>query len=288
MRVAPWRDPNGDLVAAGRWVEVGDGPFCGLGIFRVSDSAVISLVATDVLPIGLPCWVPGESRIFLFSGGDGRLHRCRIPAQGDEGGIADTTDIVPGKPASVPVSWKVNPPGNGEVILTDPVWSLEPKLRKFVIVALNLQSKAGRGSVFQPSRLWWLEMNDEADTILSAGPLTGSACDAADDDNHAELYPNIASGPGGETQLVYLMRHGSENSLRLQSARLGFDLGSGQPRLESGSCQPGTLSEGLQKAPLLISVDGGRVFGLDSSGQVGTFTLAGKPQGSHAVGRRER
>ncbi len=244
----PLRDPSGELMAAGRWVHREGGPFCGLGVFRVSDSAVLCRVATEILPTGRPCWVPGQPRTFLFPGGDGRLHRCRLPAQGDEGGIAETTEVVAGAATSMPVTWKVKPPSLGKIFLTEPVWSSEPKLRKFVIVALSLQAKVGRRWVFQPSRLWWLEMSDEADTILSAGRLTDASCSKADDDIDSERYPNIAIGTGGDIHLVYLLRHDREESLRLHSARLGFDPSSGQPRLESdkrGSALPGRrTSEG--------------------------------------------
>jgi hypothetical protein len=289
LSVSPWRDPGGELVAVGRWVHRQAGPFCGLGVFRVSDSAVLSRVATEILPTGRPCWVPGQPGTFLFPGGDGRLHRCRLPAQGDEGGIAETTEGVAGATTSLPVTWKVKAPGLGETFLTDPVWSPEPKLRKFIIVALSLQVKVGRRSVFQPSRLWWLEINDEVDTILSAGPLTGPPChEAGVDQNSSERYPNIAIGTGGEIHLVYLMQHGLENPLWLHSARLQLDPGSGRPRLEGGPRESRTLGEEFEKAPLLVSADGRSVFGMDTSGQVSTFSLAGKLRDSHAAGRRDR
>ena len=186
---------------------------------------------------------------------------------------------VAGWSLSTPLTWKVKPPGQGDVFLTDPVWSPEPKLRKFVIVALSLKTTLRPGSTLQPSKLWWLEVNDEADTIRSAGRLTGPACDDADDRGHAERFPTIASGPGGETQLVYLMRHGPEESLRLHTARLQFDPDSGQPRLESGQCGSRTLAEGMELAPLMVSADGKDVFGLDRSGHLRAFSLAGEDGG---------
>ncbi len=288
LSVSPRRDPRGDLVAVGRWVNWGDAQFCGLGVFRVSDSTVLSRVATEILPTGRPCWVPGQPWTFLLPGGDGRLHRCRLTPQDHEGGIAQTTEGIAGKSTSVPVTWKVKPPGKGEVYLTDPVWSPEPRLKRFVIVALSLQTKLGSDSFLQPSKLWWLEMSNEADTIVSAGPLTGPACDEADGDESYERSPNFAIGTGGEIHLVYLKRRGHEQSLRLHSVRLQFDPGSGQPRLESGHRGSRIVGEGLKRAPLLVSADGRIVFGLDHSGQVRTFSLDGKIMDCHAVGRCDR
>ena len=103
-----------------------------------------------------------------------------------------------------------------------------------MIVALNLQLREGPCSVFHPSRIWWLEMNEAADTIVSAGPLTGQATDDIDGEMLSERYPSLAIRPGGEIQLVYPSPTADENDLRLHSARLGFDASSGRPRVESG------------------------------------------------------
>ena len=56
------------------------GAFCGMGSFRLSDGAVLSRIPMEILPIGRPCWVPGQDRTILFPAGDGQLHRCRLPA----------------------------------------------------------------------------------------------------------------------------------------------------------------------------------------------------------------
>ncbi len=75
----PLRGQGGELEAAGRWVNRGDdGAFCGWGLFRLSDGAVLSRVAVEVLPSGRPCWVPGHPRTIVFPAGDGRLHRCQL------------------------------------------------------------------------------------------------------------------------------------------------------------------------------------------------------------------
>lgn len=78
LSIPPWRDANGDEEVVGRWVSRGDGAFCGMGSFRLSDGAVLSRVPMEVLPIGRPCWIPGQPRSILFTAGDGRLHRCRL------------------------------------------------------------------------------------------------------------------------------------------------------------------------------------------------------------------
>jgi hypothetical protein len=283
VSVCPWRDPSGELVAVGRWVNREDGPFCGLGVFRVSDSAVLGRVATEILPTGRPCWVPGHPWTVLFPAGDGRLHRCRLRAPTEESLAGPASEDLEPMSSAVPLTWKANPPGQGKVLLGDPIWPAEPRLRRFVIVALSLQVKAGPCSVFQPSRLWWLEMNEAADTILTAGPLTGPARDDSDGERVCEQYPGIAIGTGGEIHVIYLSRRGEESALRLHSARLGFDADSGRPRIESGRHGSRILGEGLDKAPLLVSADGGRIFALDRAGRIRTLSLAGKTPGDRTV-----
>ncbi len=283
VSVSPLRDPSGDLVAVGRWVNRDDGPFCGLGMFRVSDSAVLSRVVTEILPTGRACWIPGQPLSLLFPAGDGRLHCCRLPTPGDESGAGPTTEDFVRARSTVPVTWQVKTPGLGEVFLAEPVWSAEPRLRRFVIVSLSLRPSPTPGSVFQPSRLWWLEMNDAADTILSAGPLSSPTTDDDRGAKRSERYPNVAYNPEGEIHLVYLSRRDDENAFRLHSARLGFEPGTGRPRVQSGHRGSRILGEGLEKTPLLVSADGSHVVALDRAGRIRTFALAGKTPESRAV-----
>jgi hypothetical protein len=276
MSVCPWRDSRGELEVVGRWVSRGEGEFCGMGSFRLSDAAVLSRVAMEILPTGRPCWIPGQPRTILFPAGDGRLHRCRLPAAAVEGGSSLAAEGGLGRASPVPVTWNVPLPGLGGVYLTDPVWSSDPRLRKWVIVALSQQERRGRHAAFQPSKLWWLEMSDQAESILSAGRLTNPAGAGADDDDLQEQYPNVAVGPEGKVHLVYLARRRGEKSARIRSADLSFDAETGRPHLASGRGGCRTLGEGLGTAPLLVSADGTKVFGLDGSGRLSPFALEGK------------
>jgi hypothetical protein len=273
VSVSPWRDPSGNLVAVGRWVNRDDNPFCGLGVFRISDSVVLTRVTTEILPTGRPCWIPVLPWTFLFPAGDGRLYRSRLPAPGDESETDSTTDGRASACSTIPVGWKAKPPGVGRIFLSDPIWSTEPKLRRFVIVGLSLQVELGPRPTLLPSQLWWLEMNEAADTILAAGPLTGQTGYAPPGKRHFEQFPNVAVGTEGAIHLVYLSRRDGENALSLHAARLDFDGASGPPRVVPGDRGSRILGGGLKKVPPLISADGSRVYALDRSGRVATFAL---------------
>ncbi len=273
LSLFPWRDANGDEEVVGRWVSRGDGAFCGMGSFRLSDGAVLSRVPMEILPIGRPCWIPGQRRSILFSAGDGRLHRCQLPL-GDLGrGMLGSSSENSDQEGAIPLAWKVKPPGSGRIWLADPVWSSDSRLRNWVIVALSQQSDHSRHARFRPARLWWLELSEQADTILAAGRLTAPAIGEVDDDHFEERYPNVAIGPGRDVHLVYLTRDVDEPSSRLRSACLRFDTVTGRPRIEPESRGMDGLGEGLKPAPLVVSADARRIFGLDRSGRVKTLTL---------------
>ena len=80
VSVSPWRDSGGDREVVGRWVSRGEGAFCGMGSFRLSDGAVLSRVPMEILPTGVPAGYPARTRTILFPAGDGQLYRCRLPA----------------------------------------------------------------------------------------------------------------------------------------------------------------------------------------------------------------
>jgi hypothetical protein len=71
--LSPWRATGAEREAIGRWVSPDDVDFCGWGLFRPSDGALLGRVATDVLATGRPCWIPGDARAIVFPAGNGQL-----------------------------------------------------------------------------------------------------------------------------------------------------------------------------------------------------------------------
>jgi hypothetical protein len=277
VAISPWTDVRDDVEVLGRWVSRGEGAFCGMGSFRLSDGAVISRVPMEILPTGRPCWVPGQPRTILFPAGDGHLYRCHLPAGEVVAGVSLAAEDGAGQMSLVPVTWKVPVPGIGGVLLTDPIWSSDLRLRKWVIVSLSRQDRRGPQAVFEPAEIWWLELGDQAESILAAGRLTVPEAVGPNDTHREEQHPTVAVGPGGTLRLVYLKRRKCEKSARLYSAELDFESGTGRPYLAPGREGSSRIrGEGLGLAPLLVSSDGMKVFGLDVEGQVHAYSLAGK------------
>ncbi len=91
LSVSPWCDQDGKPEAVARWAsrstDTGGQPFCGLGLLKLPEATVAARIATDVLPTGRACFVPGRACEILFPAGDGQLYRCTIAGRdpGEQG-----------------------------------------------------------------------------------------------------------------------------------------------------------------------------------------------------------
>ncbi len=288
VSVSPWRVPGGELEAVGRWVRREEDEFCGWGLFRLTDGALLSRVATEVLPMGRPCWVPGHRRTIVFPAGDGRLYRCRLLPFDQQPVRRQRTNYGSGRAEpSDALVWEAPPPGDGEVFLQDPVWPDVPRLRKWVFVGLRQQERRHGRLGYGPSRLWWLEMSDDAGTIVAAGPLTPTAAGDIGSDRVEQRFPNVAVGLANDLHLVHLERAERDKPWRLRSSPIEFDAQTGRPRvLGGGDAQPPGPGADLQGAPLVVSADGMTVYGLSRSGELAALPAARRLGGP--VGRERQ
>ena len=215
VTVSPWRDQDGNLEAVGRWSRPGvldDQSFYGLGLFRVSDATIVRSIDLDVLPTGRPCWVPGRPGDLVFPAGDGQLYRCRLTHDGNMKANAQTSvddENHPGSSRSVApgaVTWRCAVPGSGRVFIADPVWPADKPLGPFVFVSLTPQTNAGGRPRNEPSQIWWLEMSEFGDEILSAGRFTVPAPASAQGRPLVERLPSVSVSPSGRLTLAYLTR----------------------------------------------------------------------------------
>ena len=277
VSVAPWRTSGGELEAVGRWVNPGRDDFSGWAIFRLSDGAVTSRIATEVLPTGRPCGIPGQGRTILFAAGDGRLYRCRLATEDGEAIVPHGSSYASGRAEpSEPLAWQVSIPGFEEPILEDPVWPSEARLKRWVFVALMPMEKREGRRVWGAPQLWWLELSDEARAIVAAGRLTDRTASPAGPDRIDERFPDFAVSPDGEIRLVFLERRNRQKEWWLRSVPIEFDPRTGRPRAVIGASGPALESgEPLQSAPILVSADGAMVYGLSASGRLATVPVVG-------------
>lgn len=264
VSVSPWRGPGGELEAVGRWINPDREEFGGWAIFRPSDGVVLSRVPTELLPTARPCWVPGRERTILFAAGDGRLYTCRLDPE-DGGASAGGGSVYASGRAetSEPLIWEAAPPGPGDPMLGEPAWSTDSRLSRWIFATLMPIVTRDHRLAYGPSQLWWLEVAADARSIVAAGRL---AHPTPGERGVEERFPTVAVGPEGDIRLVYLERRILERTYHLRSAALEFDSRTGRPRAltDVHSPVPGPLGE-LLPVPLVVSADGGTVYGLSPS-----------------------
>jgi hypothetical protein len=288
VSVCPWRGRGGEVEAVGRWVNPGRDDFNGWAIFRPSDGTVLSRVATEILPTGRPCWVPGSPRTILYAGADGQLCRCLLAE--DEPSVGGRLALYASGHAepSDPVAWEVPPPGPGQPVVTDPFWSTDPRVRRWVFVAIMALEHNGGRPQYGLNRLWWLELSDDASRIVAAGPVIEDNGGETESDEVERRFPNVAVGPDGHSRLVFLERRDGTNIWRLRSAPLEFDAKTGRPRAVASRPGPDPESEvTLQPAPLLLSADGATVYGLSASGRLGAWPVGPRGDRSRTASRAD-
>jgi hypothetical protein len=280
LSVSPWRDQDGELEAVGRWARLDPAEgqaYCGLGLFRPSNPAIVHRMELDLPPMGRPCWVPGRPGDFLFPAGDGRLHRCHLARDGD----ADSK--IPNSPreharsgrakSPRPVVWLCAEPGSGRTFMTDPVWPCEKELRRFVFVALSLKSPGASNRRLEPSRIWWLEMSEGGYEVVSAGPLTEPATNQAAGRLVVERMPNVTVGPSGRPTLAFLTRDQVATSWRLCVAALSLEKSTGKPVLAPGRETIRYPADDLLPSPPAFSTDGQAVFAFAEGGHIRRYSV---------------
>jgi hypothetical protein len=281
MSVSPWCDSEGRPQAVGRWAsrttEDGGQPFCGLGLFRLPEGTLAARIATDVLPTGRACFVPGRTGEIMFPAGDGQLYRCTIggvPPGDEDAERQDSIAVNPHEPARMrPVTWECPMPASGRVFLQDPAWGSGPKLKHLVFVALSSLKMQDRKPLFEPPKIWWLDVDDGGETILRAAPLEPMARPSSEIDMTAERFPTIVVDRSGNIGLVYLSQRAVSGPTELRWARLEVDATTGVPSASAGETLYNTLAPRVQLAPLVVGTDGRSVFAASARDKLVRFAI---------------
>jgi hypothetical protein len=273
LSISPWRDKDGKLEAAGRWVCRNEGQegFCGIGCLTLPDSTVKNRVTLDVFPTGRPCWVYGCPGAVLFPTADGQLYRCNIAGRARENTRDDSPSSSHKNARNVlkarAVAWETKMPGRAAVFLGDPAGSSQPHLGRLIFVSMSIQDlRDGRPEILPP-KLWWLVINVDGDAIVNAGRLTVPQPEESGNDTLFERLPSVVTGNGGEISLVYLTKNSNQKLWQLQSAKLEIDAETALPRLQSGAGLK-LVAKDVLPSPLVVSASGEHVFAIDGFGQI--------------------
>jgi hypothetical protein len=291
LSVSPWLDQEGRAEAVARWAnrapEGSTEPFCGLGLLKLPEAKVVGRIATDVLPTGRACFVPGHAGEILFPAGDGQLYRCTLRADSDGDSTEDTAGhLGEGSRALAGVRalvWECPTPTSGNMLLTDPAWSSDPRLRHLVFVSFTSQREQGPRHFFEPAKLWWLEVDEHGETIRRAGPLSvlsGKDRIAISPAERgvkpaAQRYPTVVVSRSGVLGLVYLSQRLGRSPVEVWWVPLSVDHQSGVPCAGSSERLIAETETALLLSPPVIAADGRSVLAPSRAGALVRLEIPG-------------
>lgn len=218
--IAPWQTPSGGTQAIGLWSTweargKGARPHgVYLGRLRLPERTLIDQVPLPTLFSSPPCWFPDLSARVLFACLDGRLY-----AQSYE----TTDDRVPDEHPR-PVGWSGWPSPEHPPWVVDVSWPSDARLGGRLIASMRLPCP-GPPALLGPSRLWWLQYDDQHATVSILGAL-----DAQQGEEAGDLrFPVVGAVRDGSLILAYLHQATPEDGWVLRIAPLEFDPRLGGP-----------------------------------------------------------
>jgi hypothetical protein len=226
---SPWVDDDGQTEVVGRWISRrGTGGWgdevqqIGLARFKFPSGKALDHIPLDIVPAGNPCWFPDKTSRVLYAGTDGQLYRVEFPNEATSSG--EDLDLAPEV-----VAWKCPKPGKGDVRVGDPTWPADPRMKGRVVVSLTYVEDAESKSNYLPEQIWWLQLDDQAKSIVAAGRLSSPRTDRLGRQVQERL-PSLARTADNEVVMAYLSRPVGQTPWDLHLARLVFHPLTGEPR----------------------------------------------------------
>jgi hypothetical protein len=250
---SPWRDTSGQFEVAGLSVEWEHDRLealpqrFGLARYRFPAGEKLDQLPLDVVPSGTPCWSPdGDARI-LYAGTDGRLYQVEFEDDGERSGASDEAVR-----RSRPIAWRCAAPGDGRIVMKDPIWPADRRLKGRVFVSLSYLTRTRGVMGYTPARIWWLALDDSGTAIEAAGPLPLWRRPSLE--NEDERLPSLAATDDGELVLAYLARRRGRRDyrLRLQTVAVNAETRTLTPTTTGRT----TISTPLAAIAPLFSADG--------------------------------
>jgi hypothetical protein len=222
---SPWRDDQGGREVVGRWAHrsgSAENPLVDqVGLIRMSfpEGRVLDRVVTDCTPSSPPCWVPGARDTVLYAARDGRLVTLNFKPD-------PTLKVVP-RPDRI--HWAPELGNLGRVIVGDPIWPTDLRFNGRLIVSLY-RFGTEPGDLFEPSGIWWLQLDGAMTTVVAAGRITPRPPVLSDKVAQvSRVAPAIATTPDGTPLLAYLEQDVRTYQWRLSMSPITFDAADGAP-----------------------------------------------------------
>ncbi|WP_165073477.1 hypothetical protein [Paludisphaera rhizosphaerae] len=267
LAASPLRADDDSMEVVGRYAspvnDEANSPFGGtVGIVRVRlpKCEVLERLEMDVMPTGRPAWDPTGSGHVVFPGATGRLYSYRFSNEG-----SSTSSSI------APVEWRCDPPGGKDPFIVDPVWPRNPHFRNLVIVSLAPAKKLGERGPDLPLTPWWLELDQDCDAIVAAGPLFDKDDPLMTTPKMQVRYSNVVDRDG-RLELIYLRHNPGQLSGSVCTAEL--ELGEGLNRVHVRPGSAGPVSDcPITIGAMLPTIDARIAFTVPSLGRQ-TVTVA--------------
>lgn len=258
---SPWEDGQGGAQVVARWTSRRTDGLCdgyGLARYRFPGGQVIDHVELETVPTSSPCFYPGDPDRLLFGSGDGKLYRFTFPSSEGSWGVGDEDESRPKA-----ITWRMKPPGDGIVMLSDPHWPTDPRFKGRLIVSLSYYDRALGLHVLRRPELWTLQLNDEGTEIVAADRLMkGEPPASFEGHSIAERMSTVSTSPNGDLSLAYLCQNAGQAGWDLRLAPLKVDHETGLPIFAPSEIR--TLSENCLPILPAFSGDGRWVYSFPS------------------------
>ncbi|MDG3007314.1 hypothetical protein [Paludisphaera mucosa] len=273
---SPWMADDGSMEAVGRFATpIAGDPYdaegaVGLVRLRLPQAEVLERLELEVMPTGRPAWDPSRDDRVIFPGATGRLYSYRFAPEPADGRNAAGGSSV------VALQWRCDPPGGREPFLIDPVWSGLPEMRNRLIVSLTVLRKGVETRLTPSIAPWWLELSDDGEAIVAAGPIFEPSDPVAAEPRVRLRYPSVVHCDG-RLQLIFLRHEPAKNRGTVYAADLELAPATGLPRVRPGSALP-VGDRPIAFGTLIPSLDAHWAFSFPVGGhQVMSLALGPRP-----------
>ncbi|OJW07093.1 MAG: hypothetical protein BGO49_27985 [Planctomycetales bacterium 71-10] len=266
VSTSPWACEDGSMEAVARfatlnrdaWAEEGS---VGLVRLRLPEGEVLERIETDAMPTGRAAWDPAGGDRVVFPGSTGRLYSYGF-GQGPAGEGSTVAAL----------EWRGAPPEGREPFMIDPSWPQLPGPKRFLLVSMSPAQGMLPAGTSRPIAPWWLELDEDGQAIVDAGPLFDPEDPIALDPRGRIRHPSVIERDG-RPRLLFLRYEPMQGGAAIYLADLDLDPATGRP-----SVRPGTVARVGDRAtalgPLIPSLDYQPSSPNDESGRALTVLFA--------------
>ncbi len=239
-----------------------------MGLVRMSlpEGKILDKIDMTDAPLSTcaPCWFPGTLARVLCSGGDGRIYRVDFETPLTDGRDEHESMIRPRA-----LTWRTPGPAPSTLFVGDLSWPTDERMGHRILASLYIENSKTEK---EPDwRIWWLQLDQAATSIIAAGPLLEPETSGEEDNRR---LPNLVRNENGSLALTYLNKGIRQPNYELRLAPIHLEPGSNVPHALETEAR--VLASGCLLVSPLPSPDGRWVTVVRSSGRIERLAIRGE------------